>query len=267
MFSASLNEREKAEIRKDRRRRFTAFFLSFVLHFTAFLMFFSHLKGAVLLGENQINPRDAIDFDIMDGMVSGSAEPVYDKKSEFVIKPSDLIRRERKKHSLNTLLEELRSSKGPVLSVGGRKKQERRESRISREERKLKVGWGWKKTKRRPTPLQAELWDHIKLLRKSGRGGRADYKKIMKVIDSHSFEFQECYEEALLKDETLAGKVIFLLKMSGSRVKRAGLDIQAGGDPSARRIFSRCLFEKSKNLVFPGNTGAVSVKFNLIFGL
>ena len=268
MFLSSLNELEKMEIRKSGQRYLTAFSLSFILHCAVFLMFFYGFKDAAfLLGENQIKARDTVDFDIMDGMVSGDVEPVYDKNSDFIVKPSILVRRKRKKHSLSVLLKELKSSKGPLLSAGGLKKREKRESRISQEEQKLKIGVGWKKTKRRVRPLRAELWDRMKLLQENRREGRVDYKNIMKVIDGHSFQFQECYEKALLEDEKLAGKVIFLLKMSGSRVEKAGLDIQTGKKSSAHRTFSRCLFSKSKSLVFPGNTGNISIKFNLIFGL
>ena len=268
LFLSSLSELEKAEIRKSGQRYLTAFSLSFVLHCAVFLIFFYNFKDAAfLLGENRIKTRATVDFDIMDGMVSGDVDPVYDKRSEFVIKPSVLIRRKRKKRSLNALLKELKSSKGLVLSGVGHKKAEKQESRMNREEQKLKIGLGWKKTKKRVAPLRAELWDRMKLLRESRREERVDYKNIMKVIDGHSFQFQECYEKALLKDEKLAGKVIFLLKMSGPRVKKAGLDIQAGGKSSGHREFSRCLFQKSKSLVFPDNTGDISIKFNLIFGL
>ena len=89
----------------------------------------------------------------------------------------------------------------------------------------------------------------------------------MKVIDQHSFQFQECYERGLLKDESLSGKVIFLLKLRQSQVKKAGLELKGKGNPASRKELTRCLFNESKKLTFSNNKGNISIKFNLIFGL
>ena len=130
---------------------------------------------------------------------------------------------------------------------------------------------GWKKTKREITPLKVQLWDHMKMFKtdktKKTVAANQENTEIMKVIDQHSFQFQECYEEALLLDEKLSGKVIFLLKLNRSKVKKSGMELEGQGNSNSRRKLTRCLFKESKKLVFLKNRKNISVKFNLIFGL
>ena len=90
---------------------------------------------------------------------------------------------------------------------------------------------------------------------------------IMKVIDGHSFQFRNCYERALLQDESLSVKVVFLLKLNGSRVETVRLEMKGQGSARSRRALSHCLFRESKKLIFSSNQESLSLKFNLIFGL
>ena len=221
-----------------------------------------------MLGEDTIIKGDLVNFDVMDGMLSSDLNPVYDKNSKFIIKPSSLIKSKRRKdQSLASLLEKLKEAKFTSLSNKTSKKNIKYESQIDQEDYKLGAGLGWRKTRKKISPFRTQLWDRMKILKSNTIDEDTDYGKIMKVIDQHSFQFQECYEKALLTDESLSGKVIFLLKLSHSKVKKSGLELQGEGNSSSRRMFTHCLFQESKKLKFSHNKGNVSLKFNLIFGL
>ncbi len=73
------------------------------------------------------------------------------------------------------------------------------------------------------TPLKVQLWNHMNLSQSSTAGEGVNYTDIMKVIDKHSF--QTCYEKALLKDEKLSVKLVFLLKISQSKVQNTRLEL------------------------------------------
>ena len=134
------------------------------------------------------------------------------------------------------LLERLKESKVTGLSLGKTSKESKQyKSQIGKEEYKLRAELGWKKTKKKIAPLKSQFWDTVKMSQSDSIGKGVDYGGIMKVIDRHSFEFQECYERALLKDESLSGKVIFLLKLNSSAVKKAGLELKGKGNPNSRR--------------------------------
>lgn len=228
-----------------------------------------------MVSEDRAIANTAVNFDIMDGMLSSKSEPVYDENSEFIVKPSSLIiYKDSKDRSLAGLLEKLKGFKPVGLSRFAKrnfKKIKQYKSQIGQEERKLKAGLGWKKKGKsvvnNATPIRAQFWDRIKMSKSSVGGKSVNYDGIMKVIDQHSFQFQECYERALLRDESLSGKVNFLLKLNSSQVQKAGLDLQGKGSPASRRELTRCLFQESKKLVFSSNKSNVSIKFNLIFGL
>ena len=239
------------------------------MHCLFCLFFFYNFLSPVLIGEDKTIKGEAVDFDIMDGMLSSDLDPVYDKTSEFIIKPSSLINRDKKGQSLANLLERLKESKPTGLSFGRTSREGRkRRSQIGQAENKLKAGLGWKKTKKKVSPLKSQFWENVKMSKsEAATEGSMDHGGIMKVIDKHSFEFQDCYERALLKDESLSGKVIFLLKLNQSKVKKAGLELKGEGNPPSRRELTRCLFQESKKLVFLNNKGNISIKFNLIFGL
>ena len=272
LYLASLSERERKEIKRQKLRHLVAFSASFVLHFVFFLFLFYDFVGPVLIGEGEVTAQEAVDFDIMDGMISSDLDPVYDEKSEFIVKPSTLIKKEdRKKLALSNLLDKLRASKSPVLSGSPRSKNKKKYvSGIGQEEQRLKSALGWKGRRRREKkikPLQLQLWNRMKMLKSSKAETQVNYGDIMKVIDKHNFQFQECYERALLVDENLSGKVTFLLRLNHSKVQKAGLELKGKGSPGGRRELTRCLFRESKGLLFPKNGRKISIKFNLIFGL
>ena len=267
-YLATLKKWEKEEIKKQKRRHFISFFLSFVLHLLFCFFFFYKFSSTVLVVEDKILKKDIVNFDIMDGMLSSELNPVYDENSEFIIKPSTLIRaKERKDKSLTSLLEKLRGTGVTSLSSKTFKKNIEYGSQIGQEDYKLRAGLGMRKTKKKISTFRAQLWDRMKLLKSDTSNENDPYGGIMKVIDRHSFQFQECYEKGLLKDEKLSGKVVFLLKLNRSKVRKSGLELQGEGNSISRRIFTHCLFQESKKLVFSENKGNVSIKFNLIFGL
>lgn len=268
LYLATLTDWEKEEIRKQRRRNLLSFSISFVLHFLFCCIFFYKFSNVVLLSENKIIKKETIDFDIMDGMLSSELNPVYDEDSEYIIKPSSLIKsEERKAQSLISLLERLRESKITSLSNKALKKSIKYESQVGQGKYKLRSGLGLRRTRRKISPFRAQFWDRMKMLKSDATSKYIPYGGIMKVIDRHSFQFQECYERALLKDENLSGKVIFLLRLNRSKVAKSGLELQGEGNPASRRMFTHCLFQESKKLVFLENKKNVSIKFNLIFGL
>ncbi len=267
LYLTTLNEHEKKEIQKQRKRHLIAFSVSFLLHCIVFVSLFYDFMDPVLMGENELTAGETIDFDIMDGMISSNMDPVYDHNSEFIVKPSALIKKEdRKKISLNNLLQQLKTSKGPVLSDSPSRKNRQDHSKLHQEEQSLKSGLGWKGRvkQKKIKPLRLRLWDRMKLLKSRTTETQVNYGDIMKVIDKHNFQFQECYEKALLKDEKLSGKVIFLLKLNQSKVQKAGLELKGKGNPMSRRELTRCLFRESKRLSFKKNTENISIKFNLI---
>lgn len=250
-----------------------AFCVSFLVHGSVFLVIFYKFINPVLLGEAQVTARETIDFDIMDGMLSSHLDPVYDRTSKFIIKPSALIKNEdRKKAVLSDLLAQLKSSKSPALSNNSLRQKKRYDSHLAQEEENLKA-----KLDQRPRsrarlacldrPSRTQIWDRMKLLKSTSQNTQVNHEDIMKVIDRHSFQFQECYERDLLRDEKLSGKVTFLLRLSQNKVQKTGLDLKGKGNALSRRELTRCLFRESKSLLFPKNTQNISVRFNLIFGL
>ena len=110
LYLATLTEREKEEIKNQKRRNLFSFSASFLLHCLFCLGFFYNFINPILIEKDRIIAGDAIDFDIMDGMLSSEVNPVYDKESEFIIKPSNLIREEKKEQSLTFLLEQLKKN-------------------------------------------------------------------------------------------------------------------------------------------------------------
>ena len=270
LYRASLSPLEKQEIRSARRRMLLSFCASLALHAAFFLAVFSDFMEPVLLGEAEVSAESEADFKIMEGMVSEDLEPVYDEFSEFVIKPSELIKKKSSRLlSLDNLLEQLRAGKAAALSdrMAGGNLEAKKPSRLGGAEGSLRARLRGRKIKKSLSLSRIQLWDHVKTLKMKGGRGKANYSEIMKVIDKHNFQFQECYELGLLKDEKLSGKIIFLLKLDRSLVKKASLKLEGQGSPASRRALLRCLYRESKKLVFLKNKKKISIKFNLIFGI
>ena len=137
------------------RRHVFAFTASLIFHCVFALSFFYYSGGSVVLIEDQVVKGDIVDFDIMDGMLSSEVDPVYDKNSPFVIKPSSLIKK-RKDQSLMDLLDKLRDVKTTGLSGRTSTKRKKYESQIGQGDYKLKAEWGWKGAKKKVPSQQGK---------------------------------------------------------------------------------------------------------------
>lgn len=273
LWRASLSRRELREISLERRRLWISYSVSFALHALIAFALLSDFTGAVLIGDQRISAESEADFKLMEGMISHLEKPVYDESSGIVVKPSRLIRKkDRRLLSLDNLLQKLRSGGGLKLSGGAFKGSEKSAARprTGAEELELKAGLRRRRTGKRLSVSRGQLWDGLRLMREANKGGAAqvNYSEIMKVIDKHNFQFQECYELALLKDEKLSGKMVFLLKLDRAAVKKTNLRLEDGrGSPVSRRALLACLYQESKKLVFARNKRKITVKFNVIFGI
>ena len=277
LYLASLNMQEK----KERIREKLYYCVSFTLHIIFFLSAFYGVFNNILSGdaEHTIFPRDSVDFELTEGMISGDLSPMYDKKSDIIIQPSALLiekkKQEKQKLSLNTLLQKLKASKNTGLSSPLSKEfiskdVSNRPSKLNKMEKNFLAGLGLsgkKNPAKKSISLQKKLWDHINLQQSNKKSGNINYAHIMSVIDQNSAPFRDCYEEALLKNEQLSVKATFILILNGSKVKKAKLDLNGNGHPKIHRTLSYCLFQESKKLIFLKNTENISFKFNLIFGL
>ena len=271
LYRAALSPLERREMKRERRRLLLSFCASFALHSVFLLAVLSnYFIEAVFLGEKEISARDEADFNLMEGMVSSYLNPVYDESSEFIIKPSSLIKKKDSRLlSLENLLEQLRAGGGASLDgkAFAASKEGGKRSRIGQEELNLKAGLRRKKIKRKAPLSRIQLWDRVKMAQSGASPAPVNYSEIMKVIDKHNFQFQECYELALLRDEKLSGKIIFLLKLESAAVKKTNLKLEGQGSASSRRALLQCLYQESKKLAFPKNREKISIKFSLIFGV
>jgi TonB family protein len=77
-------------------------------------------------------------------------------------------------------------------------------------------------------------------------------------------EVQQCYETELLKDKTLAGKIVLKLTIAASgTISAASVDSSSLSRPEV----GDCVVSHAKNWVFPKPTGEtpVNVTFPLVF--
>ncbi len=271
IYLASLSREEKKELFRKKRRHFISGSISLILHIVFFVSIFNGFFTPVLTGTQTMIARSVVDFDLMDGMVSVDGEPVYDKDSNIIINSHTLLG-EKQDRALSHLLNKLKKSNNPVLSssVNKLEKRPKLKSQLAQVEQNLKAGWGFeykKKIGRRTKPSTIQMWNNMRLLSDSVGDGEANYASIMKVIDSRNFQFRDCYEQALLKDEKLSIKAEIFLTLNQTQVARTKLKLKGNGNVQSRRALSRCLFRESKFLVFSKNKKNVLVKFNLVFGL
>ena len=104
---------EQREIRLERRRLWMSYSISAALHALFAFAMLSDFMDPVLLGGSRVSAEKEADFRLMEGMISYLEKPVYDESSEFVIKPSKLIKKkDRRLLSLDSLLQKLRSRGG-----------------------------------------------------------------------------------------------------------------------------------------------------------
>ena len=273
----SLDPLAKKEIKKERLRHFASLSVSLALHIFLLLGMWNGLfSPSSFLGETKLQAEE-VDFELTEGMVSSEVQPLYDPFGEVIIKPSLLFRERKKdKHALllNELLKNLKKEKGPVLSSSVLKSGQKNFSRLRKAEQNLRWGLRVEKLKipkrQKKSLQQAGFWSQMGLLKKEDKVsglGAVNNTEMMKVIDSHSFQFRDCYEKALLKDESLSIRAMVLLKLNQSRVEHTKLELKGRGNPVSRRLLSHCLFRQSKTLVFAKNRQNISIRFNLIFGL
>ena len=279
-FYASLSTKEKQESRRAKTRGFICFLISIVLH-TLFL-FLAIQRGFSSDSTKPIDIELALNnkgFELAEGMVSLEVKPIYDKKGDIIIAPSMLKQeknktpKDKKALALNQLLKNLKASKGPTLSDKVKIKQpkSKKTSQLEKEQLRLQKSLQISESNRpfvkTTKPKMANLWLASPLTKTKKQVKPANYTNIMKVIDQKSFQFRDCYEKALLKDELLSVKVVFLLQLRKTKVQKTRLELHGKGNPESRRTLTHCLFRESKTLVVLQNKNNISVKFNLIFGL
>ncbi len=279
LYLKSISKDERKDLIKQKWRHFISFSISIILHIIFFLTVFNGFFNSILTNKETVVIENVVDFELMDAMVSAPLDPVFDENSDIVINSSTLLEIDDEKTdkqilALDSLLSVLKKSKNPVLSADfDKQKQEQKQkhrSSLAQAERKLKAGLslGYKKhIERKANVPRKQLWNRIRLLESDTIDGGANYANIMRVIDQHSFQFRDCYEQALLKDEKLSVKAVIFLTLSQTKVEKTKLKLQGNGNIQSRRALSHCLFQESKELVFSKNKKNVLVKFNLIFGL
>lgn len=275
LYLMTLDDQEKQEVRRRKISYFVSFSLSLVLHIVFFLGVLNGVFSRVLSGKDMVVDKSIVNFDVLtEGMVSTYLDPVYDQDSDIIVDPAFLGKRKKERDKqilvLDNLLSELKNSGDPVPSSSF-SKERKQTLGFHREKRRLKAGLGKmrhrKGTSKKMAPMRVQLWDRMSLSNSNKISSNVDYTHIMKVIDQYSFQFRDCYERALLKDEHLSVKAAFLLQLNQSKVEKTKLELHGNGNPRSHRILSRCLFQKSKNLVFSKNEKNISIKFSLIFGI
>ena len=275
LYLSSLSVREKQEIKKRKLCYYISFSVSGILHVIFFVVVFNGIVSNILIDKNVVLVNDTVDFELMDGMVSSYLSPIYDEKSDIIIEPSLLIgerqKNDKKALSLDNLLNYLKASKNPILSSSSSTNKQKYSVRFKQEERSFKAGLGIRHVKKKIEeailPIRSQLWEHLHISKPEKMNVKVNYADIMKAIDQHTFQFRDCYEQALLKDEKLSINAMFLLKINQSKVQKTRLELKGKGNPKSRRTLSHCLFKESKKLVFLKNKKNISVKFNLIFDL
>ena len=274
----SLSRKEKQESRLS--QNLWSFSSSLLLHL---MVVFSLLNGKGFIGLSESSEEEAVslgeaivNFQITEGMVSAEVKPVYNPKSDIVVKPVSLdhYKTRIKLLALDELLKSLKSTKAVLFSnsSGSRSFSNKRGKQIAKIKENLKAGLslGFKPSFRKYNQEQelAQLWSRVSVGELSKAYEKTmQYKDLMKVIDKNVFHFRECYEQALLKDEKLTVNAYFLLKLHRSKVRSTRVNLTGKGSFTAKRQMTNCLMIQGKKLVFANNKQNMSVKFNLIFGL
>ena len=282
-YRLSLSKSERQELSNRVYQNGMSFCFSLMLHLILVLGLVNGVLEGSLINKSEevVSLGEAIvDIEVMGGMLSGHVEPIYDSKSNIVIRAFSLNRYKiyQKMTALEKLLQKLSNKKLSILpetsrskSVGSNKSSE---SRLALVEKDLKAGmsFGFRNNrrfaKRNKQLTQTQLWNRVNLASVgSMREGIMNNQALMKVIDKHIFYFRECYEEALLKDDKLTVNAHFLLRLNKTKVKSAKVDLIGKGGLTSKRKMSNCLSAQSKTLNFADNKQSVSVKFSLIFGI
>ncbi len=282
-YRLGLSKQEKCEFSNRIEQQFISFCFSFLLHFLLCLGLVNGVLEGLLASESEesVSLGEAIvNVELMGGMFSGHIKPIYDPKSDIVIKAFSLNRYKvyKKMTVLEKLLEQLGNQKISLLSKISNSKnigsEKISKSRLALVEKNLQAGLSFgsnnsrSAVKKRKKIKQTQLWNRVNLtsLNKM-RGGMMKQKDLMKVIDKHIFYFRECYEQALLRDEALTVNAHFLLRLQRTNVRSAKVNLIGKGGVISKKKMSNCLVAQSKKLHFTDNKQNLSVKFSLIFGL
>lgn len=274
LYLASLSATEKQEISKTKWTHRFWFFISITLHIILFLGIITDpLDLTVVHTTNQVIVPKIVNFTLETGTISPNLNNIYDKNSEFIINKKDLII-EKRKNDLKTLLDKLHGKKKFVglkesLLLAKDAAKNTHHSNLDKEEAYLQgqLRGSHNKFIINKTPsTNAQLWNNINLLKGNSKGVKVNYTKIMQVIDKHRLKFRECYEKALLKDESLSVKGIFIMRLKKSIVASTKIKLQGKGNKKSYITMSNCLRRVSKKLLFLKNKHNITIKFNLIFG-
>ena len=282
-YRLSLSQIERHELSNRTYQNFMSFCFSLMLHLILILGVVNGVLEGSLINKSEevVSLGEAIvDVEVMGGMLSGPVDPIYDPKSDIVIKNFSLNRYKihKKMTALEELLQKLSNKKISILSKNAQSRStgsnRNSESRLALVEKDLKerMSFGFRKNRRfirrNQKFKQTQLWNRVNLAAAGNMRKRVmNNQALMKVIDKHIFYFRECYEQALLKDEKLTVNAHFLLKLSKAKVRTAQVDLVGRGGFSSKKQMSHCLSAQSKNLNFADNKQNVSVKFSLIFGI
>ena len=265
--------KEKQELKKGQLRYSISLLVSLFLHIILLVLVWNIGSYPSPLFKDTENTGVEVDFELTEGMVSSDVQPLYDSESYVVIKPSRLLKpTDKQALLLNDLVAKLKEGKSPTLSSSTLRSLVQRSPRLkpvgSNLMSNLQVQ-SLKIPKRKvKSNKSAGFWNHIHKSKLDPKNiNNTNDTEIMEVIDRHSFQFRDCYEKALLKDEKLSVRAVFLLQLSQSKVKKARVELKGNGNAVSRRTLSHCLFRQSKALVFNKNKQDLSLRFNLIFGL
>jgi hypothetical protein len=104
----------------------------------------------------------------------------------------------------------------------------------------------------------------------AGKGGKpldpTDLEKIRKQLSQRASEFRDCYERALLRDDSLEGTADFSFVVgSGGGLDAARVDFSGkGGNPVIGNL-KGCLSEVSRRIHFPGSVAGNTLRYTLKF--
>ena len=222
LYWTHLPQQEKQEIKKNKLRYFASLFISLGLHIVFLTSILNMVSKQVELSEEIKIRGEEVDFELTEGMVSSDVHPVYDDDSEVIIKSSLLVKPEDKQTLLlNNLLEKLKQGKMPTLSSSVLKPKSSYHSRLGQTEKTLMARLQVKSFKipeSKTGAKSAGFWNQVRMLKSDQTDSTGiNNTEMMKVIDQHSFQFRDCYEKALLKDEKLSVRAVFLLKLNQSK--------------------------------------------------
>lgn len=109
-------------------------------------------------------------------------------------------------------------------------------------------------------------WDTFKPAKVEGKEIAAvDYSQIIKTLSKYQNEFRDCYEKALLIDESLSGHAELTMDLSDSaNVSRTGVLFTGAGKTSGQDSLQKCLSHTTSKLKFPKTLAGQQLIFRLL---